>query len=240
MFLRQLAALLADGAALLVYAGLSHVLLERFQQKTPGNAVVIGLLYLVFCLSVYVLLRLPSADHSGPREPGGFAFFSAWCFAVLVPAMMAGSSGLFDQFLADHADATSVSTGLLVMVGVLAVLLFVALYPAAFWAGKAAEPLRETAGTPWLEFAALLGINLMIVLTAVQWEVTFANTEPYTDLTWRAKALIFGVVYVTFLIFLAAPRLVFLVRKPGWIAAATFLLETGWFVWRSLAGKAWQ
>ncbi len=240
MLLRQFGALAADALAVLAYAGASHLLFERFQQKAGGNAVVVGAIYLVFCLSVYVLLRLPTADHSGPREPGAFAFFSAWCFAVLVPAMIAGSSGLLDRFLAQDVNATGSPPGWIIVALTVCGFVVVSLYPLSFYLGKASDPIPDSTLTPWIEFAALLGINLMIVLTAVQWEVFFAGSEPYTGLTWRAKVLIFLVVYLVFLLFVAAPRMVFLERNPGWFAAVTFLAETAWFVWSSMAGKAWD
>lgn len=240
MLLRQFGALAADALAILAYAGASHFLFERFQQRAAGNAVVVGAIYLLFCLSVYVLLRLPTADHSGPREPGTFALISAWCFAVLVPAMIAGSSGVLDRVLATDSIATGSPQNWMIVALTVVGLLVVTLYPLSFYLGKASDPLPESAHTAWIEFAALLGVNLMIVLTAVQWEVFFAGSEPYTGLTWRAKVLIFLVIYLVFLLFVAAPRMVFLERNPGWFAAATFLAETAWFVWSSMAGKAWD
>lgn len=235
---RQIFALVADALSVALYGYASRFLLDRLQQKGVGNAVLIGLLYLLFCASVYLLMRMPPTGAPRDPEPGIFAFATAWCFAVLVAAMIGGAGGLggwLDRLPGGGASLSAWLVLSLVVVG----FVIVSAYPLALWAGLSEAPLAAGRSAQAIELLALVGVNLMIVLTAVQWEAFFGPSEPYTGLTWRAKALIFTLFWLVFLIFVSAPRLVFLVRRPGWPAAVTFLFGTGYFVWRSLSRSAW-
>ena len=53
-------------------------------------------------------------------------------------------------------------------------------------------------------------------------------------------ALIFVMVWIFYLLFLSAPRLLLLGLNPKAIAWASFLLSSGYFVWQSLARSAWR
>ena len=87
---------------------------------------------------------------------------------------------------------------------------------------------------------SLLGVNVMILTTVGFWSAYFADTEPYVGLAMGGKILIFIMAYIFFMLFFAAPRMLFLLKRPGTAGVATFILQTGFYVWQLLSGTAWD
>jgi hypothetical protein len=90
-----------------------------------------------------------------------------------------------------------------------------------------------------VEYAALTGVNLMIIVTMTCWQAMFIDTEPYEDLGFGAKIIIFVAAYAFFLLFFAPPRLVYIAMKPRPSSYVTFIIQTVYYVWQLLAGTAW-
>jgi hypothetical protein len=87
---------------------------------------------------------------------------------------------------------------------------------------------------------ALLGVNLMIIISMAQWEVAFQAESPYEGLGMGAKIMIFAAVYLFFLIFYGAPRFMFYKANPSLLAVGTFFAQTAFYLWRFLDGSAWK
>ena len=90
-----------------------------------------------------------------------------------------------------------------------------------------------------IEFFALLGVNAMILTTVGFWHAYFSDIEPYEGLAMGAKVLIFLLTYIFFMLFFAAPRMLFLLKRPSAVGIATFIVQTGFYIWRLLSGTAW-
>ncbi|MCJ7680837.1 MAG: hypothetical protein MUP70_08945, partial [Candidatus Aminicenantes bacterium] len=102
------------------------------------------------------------------------------------------------------------------------------------------SPSKGTFSTWMKELFALLGVNVMILITVGFWHSYFSVVEPYTDLAAGGKILIFLLTYVFFLLFFAAPRMLFLLKRPGVAGVVSFVLQTGYYVWHLLSGTAWN
>ncbi len=207
-------------------------LTERPQERAVSNATLITAVYLLFCLAVFLIRKLPGGAVSvHPLVVIGGVFF-----AFLVAFMADDASGGFVDL---EVDLDSLSGSIGVFIGVTAFFVLIFLYPAILW--MEIEPWTAFQGVPaaLVRFLSLTAINVMIILSVAHWQVYFGDVEPYENLTWRAKLIIFLVTYAFFLLFYAPPRLIYLTKNPSLIAVGTFLLQTGYYVWNSLARRAW-
>lgn len=233
--LRMEPAVLLPVAADALGVGLYTLVLPRLvvalQRPSLLNAFLIGAVYLLFCGAVYLLRRQP--PRSAPAHQGLMAALGV-TFSLFVTYMMADSAGFFAN-LEGLDPNPGVGAMVAIMVGAVLWLALIALYPTVL---TLSVP-QDVAATPGRHFLSLVGVNVMIVVTAAYWQVLFSGTEPYDDLAVGGKVLVFLVVYLFFLLFFAAPRLLAFLKKPTHVALLSFLLQTGYYVWRSLSQSAW-
>ena len=238
MAFRQLAGanafipVLADLSGVLLYLLLLPRLVSAFSQPSIASALFIILVYLSFCGSVYLLRRQPPSV--APRYQDLLAS-TGLLFSLFVGYMVAESAGFFANVGELDSDPGPVAILAVLISGALwLALLF--LYPLLL-----SLPIAPAEATTQAQsLLALLGVNLMILVTAAYWQATFADVEPYDDLTAGGKLLIFLAVYLFFLLFFAAPRALILLRSPASLPLISFLLQTGYYVWNSLSGNAWS
>ena len=233
------APVIADLTGLFLYWTLVPILSSRFQQKSAVNALIIGGVYLLFCVAVYAARRLEGPAEGAYIQPGGFLVFLAVFFGIFVSYMMADAAGVFDNLDAlDPSLSTAASAGLLV--GMILWLGLVFLYAGILLADiKPTIPQASTAFF-WVELVALLGINLMVMVTVAQWEAIFADTVPYEGLGLGAKLLIFAATFAFFMLFYAPPRMLFLYKGQQPVGILTFLVQMTYIVWGTLNRVAWR
>lgn len=226
-----LAPVAADVLSVALYLLVLPRLVTVLQRPGLLNALLIGGVYLLFCGAVYLLRRQPPAAATGHR---GILAALGVTFSLFVTYMMADSAGFFANV--EQLDPTP-GVGMMAAItgGAVVWLALVALYPVLL----SVEVAPVGAGTAGRHFLSLLGVNLMILVTAAYWQVFFAGTEPYEGLGPGGKALIFLVVYLFFLLFFAAPRTLAFLKRPTLAALASFLLQTAFYVWDSVSGSAW-
>lgn len=236
----RIAPVLADLIGLVLFWALVPRLTTRFQQKATVNALIIGGVFLLFCVAVVFVRRLQGETEGAYIDPGGLSVFLGLMFGILVSFMMAEATGLFENLDTMDLDANNpvVSVGILAIMLLWLVLIF--LYPGILMA-KIKPAIGQASGSyAWIELLSLLGINLMVTVTAAHWQAYFADTTPYEGLGLGAKLLIFAATFVFFLLFYAPPRLLFLnkIKHPSGIV--TFLLQLGYIVWQTLTRVAWR
>ncbi len=233
--LRMEPAVLLPVAADVLGVGLYTLVLPRlvvaFQRPALLNAFLIGGVYLLFCGAVYLLRRQP--PRAAPARRGLLAALGV-TFSLLVTYMMAESAGFFANVerLDPNPGAGAVAA---ITVGAVLWLGLLALYPAVL---TISVP-QDVAATAGRHFLSLVGVNVMIVVTVAYWQVLFSGTEPYEDLAVGGKVLVFLVVYLFFLLFFAAPRLLAFLKEPTRVALLSFLLQTGYYVGHSVSQSAW-
>ncbi len=234
----------ADLLALMLYLTGLPWLVARFQTGAAGNLLLLIVSYSLFCGAVY-LLRVSAFQHD-PRSKTCSPMMVFWSvfFSLMILHAMTDLSGLL-AFLVDtpldEMDAIMEGAWAMAMtLGVLAgAVVVVALYPLSLLFRTTRLWSADSVTEVSIQAAALLGINLMILVTMAHWEVAYRADEPYRDLALGGKILIFLVVYAFFLLFYGMPRMLFFQANPSKMAVAVFILQTGYFVWSFLDGSAW-
>ena len=225
--LRPLLPLLADGAALLALLVWLPALSQRLQSPSGWNALLLVLLYVLFCLGVYLirkLLPVPGTRWSPPawlvdrrlRAASGFVF------ALLMATTLAYQLGFFESIFA-------VSAGLLEEGSTSA--LFV--YAPGAWLGFSAFvvlvlafPVNSTIAPEdsrfsWVALIALLCTDAMLIFSAAQARAMLLGLG-LPDSIWFTAA-----VLVAFLASYLPARALYLKRQPylsGWLSFAVLLL----------------
>lgn len=226
-----------DLMSVVLYSALLPLLVSRFQQKSMINPLIIGIVYLLFCLSVYIMRRVePGSGDSFSIDSMAVLGFLGAAFGMFLTYMAVESGGILDNLEID-LESGAASFGL--MVGSFLWLGLVFLYAGILLIEIKPSIANGSVQAMWLELFSLIGVNLMIIVTAAYWDSYFIGTEPYDAVTVGSKILIFIVTFAFFLFFFAPPRMLFLVRNPGLGAIASFLLQTGYYVWGTLSRHAW-
>ncbi len=237
---RHLFPLAADLGSLFLYAWVLPRLTQRLQEKTIWNWVLFVGVYGIFCFSVYLIRSMDGGSRSDDQTLRAVFAFLAVGFCVFFSVMMADSAGILERVDALGPTLDTVGKNVGVMIAVLLWLVFVFLYPALVFMEIEPSFVRTGLQAHILRFVSLFGVNLMIVFSVAHWEVFFADAEPAEGLALGGKILLFTVVFAFFLLFYASPRLLYLTRNPSLVSALSFLLHTGYYVWRLMDGKAWQ
>lgn len=226
-----------DLISVVLYSAMLPLLVSRFQQKSAVNSLIIGVVYLLFCLSVYIMRRVePGSGDSFSIDSMAVLGFLGAAFGMFLTYMAVESGGILDNLEID-LESGAASFGLMLVSILWLGLVF--LYAGILLIDIQPTISRGTVSAMWLELFSLIGVNLMIILTAAFWETIFIGTEPYDTVTIGGKILIFIVTFAFFLFFFAPPRMLFLTRNPSLGAIASFLLQTGYYVWGSLSRNAW-
>jgi hypothetical protein len=161
-------------------------------------------------------------------------------FSIFVSFMMADAAGLFDNLDTMDLDANNPVVSLGAVGGVLIWIAWIFVYPGILMANIKPTIGLASSSCPWIELISLLGINLMVIVTAAHWRAYFADTTPYEGLGLGAKLLIFAATFAFFLLFYAPPRLLFLSKVRHASGIVTFLLQLGYIVWDTLTRVAWR
>ncbi len=221
----------ADLLALALYIWLLPKLTARLQEREVGNAALVTAIYLFFCLGVFLIRKLPGG--AGTVHP--VLVIGGVFFAFLVAFMADDSSGGFANL---EVDLDSLSGSMRMFLAVTAFFALIFLYPAILWIDVEPGNFQGVAAA-LIRFFGLIAINVMIILSIAHWQAYFGDVQPYENLSWAAKLVIFLVTYAFFLLFYASPRLIYLIKNPSWVAVGTFLLQTGYYIWNSLVRRAW-
>jgi hypothetical protein len=233
------APIVADVLAVILYLILLPRLTACFRNKSLFTGVLVGIIYLVYCLSVLIIRKLPGpvGQKTGARK-GWMGFFGV-TFGIFVTFMMAESAGFFEML--DNVSGTTQSkTALIALGGMLLWLILAFLYLIVLIVDiKPVSKTTKFADWP-VELFALLGVNAMILTTVGFWQAYFSDVEPYEGLAVGGKILIFLLTYIFFMLFFAAPRMTFLLKKPSAAGAVTFIFQIGYYVWHLLSGTAWK
>jgi len=228
---------LIDGVFVLAFHLAVPALALRFSRPGAGNALLIAGGYLAVCIAAFVVKRLgPGEKPSSLSKSGGLAGAAGLFFGFFVLFMADHTSG-FSASLTTAGDSQGAIATALIAIGGIAVALAL---PIILFL----DPKRSIkVGTVRFQLAhavALVLVNTMVIFLLAFWRVYFeTDAEPYEELTMRAKILIFVFVYIFYLIFLSAPRLVLLSLDFRGPALASYLISSGYFVWHSLAHAAW-
>jgi len=233
------APVIADVMAVILYLIFLPHLTAFFLKKSLLNGVLVGLVYLIFCVSVVIVRKLPSpVDQKSGYRKGWMGFFGI-NFGIFVTFIMAETAGFFE--LLDNTSGTiEGKTAAAVLGGMILWLVVAFLYMIVLIVDiKPTLPKRNFSN--WMkELFALLSVNAMILTTVGFWNAYFFYTEPYDGLAIGGKILIFLLTYIFFMLFFAPPRMLFLLKKPGAAGLVTFILQTGYYVWHLLSGTAWN
>lgn len=226
-------AVVADILALAVYWQARPWIHTQFEQRSSVNTLLILLLYLAFC-SCILLIRKFNPRPTSPGSRGALGMLGVF-YGFMLTFMALDTGGFFEDPDRLMFDLDTLTGSLGLTVGVILYIALVFLYPIILVADIRPAAVRN----PSMEFLSLAGVNLMIMVTAVHWEVYFADTEPYESVSLGGKLLIFFLVFVFFLLFYAPPRLFLLLGNRAPLAGASFLLQCGIYVYQSLSKGAW-
>ena len=233
------APVIADVLAVILYLIFLPRLTAFFLNKSLLNGALVGVIYLIFCVSVVIVRKLPSPADQKTGYPKGWMGFFGINFGIFVTFIMAETAGFFE--LLDNMSGTiEGNTAAAVLGGVILWLILAFLYMIVLIVDiKPTLPKRKFSN--WIiELFALLSVNAMILITVGFWNAYFFYTEPYDGLAMGGKILIFVMTYIFFMLFFAPPRMLFLLKKPGVAGLVTFILQTGYYVWHLLSGTAWN
>jgi len=233
------APVVADVLAVILYLIFLPRLIAFFLNKSWRNGVLVTLVYLIFCASVVVFRKLPNPDDKKTVYRKGWLGFFGLTFGIFVTFMVAETAGLFEM-LDNVSGAVESRTALAVLGGMILWLIMAFLYLIVLYVKVNPSQPKKTLSTWMIELFALLGVNAMILITVGFWHSYFYDIEPYDGLALGGKVLIFLLTYIFFMLFFAAPRMLFLLKKPSAIAIVTFIVQTGFYIWRLLSGTAWN
>lgn len=232
------APVIADVLAVFVYLIFLPCLIDFFLNKSWLNGALVGAVYLIFCTSVVIIRKLPRpADQKASSSKGWMGFFGL-TFGIFVTFIVAETAGLFDK-LDNVSGVIETKTALVVLGGMILWLIAAFLYMTVLLVKIKSSLPAKTLSTWMSELFALLGVNAMILTTVGFWHAYFSDIEPYDGLAMGGKILIFLLAYIFFMLFFAAPRMLFLMKKPSAVGIVTFMVQTGFYIWQLLAGSAW-
>ena len=132
---------LADLIGLVLFWALVPRLTTRFQQKTAVNALIIGGVFLLFCLAVFFVRRLQGETEGAYIDPGGLSVFLGVMFGIFVSFMMAEAAGVFDNLDTMDLDTNNPAVSVGILAVMLAWLVLIFLYPGILMARKIANAL---------------------------------------------------------------------------------------------------
>ncbi len=237
--------ILADVAGVILYLLMLPWLVQQFKTHSISNGIMITVFYIVFCASVY-LLRVSISVNSPDSQPSkALLVFWSFFFSIMVFYMIFEFTGtlrfITDTSFAEQNEMMAGSRGTIIastaLVGFFVILL---LYPVTMILKTRPLWSPDSMADVSIQALALLGVNLMIIVSMAQWEVAFQAESPYEGLGMGAKILIFGAVYLFFLVFYGSPRFAFYKANPSLLAVGTFIGQTGFYVWRFLDGSTWK
>ena len=227
---------LVDVLFVVLYSRIVGYLVERFQHKALANALLIGGVYLLLCVVVFLFKKVASPAASGPLPSAGALIgVQAACFAFFALFMAADTAGFF-TYLQAAPDASSNTALMVTVLGAMALALA---YVAVLAVDVRATVALRPAAYALVEAGSLVVINAMILCIVAFWQVYFADVTPYENLAVGGKVLVFLGVYIFYLLFVSSPRVVLLARDFALLTVLSFLLSSAYYVWTSLARTAW-
>lgn len=233
----SLVPVIIDGAFIVAFHLAVPALALRFGHQDPGNALLIGVGYTAVCVAAFLLKRLGQGEKSSSfSESGGLAGTTGMFFGFFVLFMADQTSG-FSSSVTTSGDGQGTVIPTLIAIGGIALALA---FPIILFLKPGHHIKTGTTRYHLSHAVALVLVNTMVLLLLAFWRAYFeADPEPYEDLTMRAKILIFVFVYIVYLLFLSAPRLLLLSLDFRAPALASFLISSAYFVWNSLSRAAW-
>jgi hypothetical protein len=233
------APVLADVVTVVLYLLFLPHITAFFTHKSLFKGAVIGLIYLIFCGSVVIIRKLPDPfDRKAGYNRGWMGFFGLF-FGIFVTYIVADAAGFF-EWLDGVSGTLEGKASAAVLGGMILWLILAFLYLVILLVDIRPGPADKTTSAWISELLALLGVNAMILTTVGFWSANFSDIEPYVGLAVGGKILIFLLTYIFFMLFFAAPRMLFLLKRPGATGVVTFILQTGFYVWHLLSGTAWN
>ncbi|MGB3714008.1 MAG: hypothetical protein WA996_06225 [Candidatus Promineifilaceae bacterium] len=238
--LERFAPIIVDIGAILFFIVTIPVLVDRFADKSIVNAFIIGVVYLLFCASVFLLKRLEREEGSEAWRSGSTLAVLGIFFGIMVGYLVIESTGFFEWLdTTEDPYLSSPTQSVLVLFGVMLWLVVVFLYAVVLAIDIKPTIPEGTRQHTLSEYVGLAGVNLMIIVAMASWGAMFIEAEPYQDIGFGAKIIIFVAAYAFFLLFFAPPRLVYIAMKPRPASYVSFIIQTVYYVWALLAGTAW-
>lgn len=209
--------LAADGMAMLLL-GLLQPLAQRLQQPSGLNVVALGGGYVLLCLGVYVIRKLEAVQAVswfGARVRGALGVL----FGLAMMTAIAWQLGFFSVALTvDPMELGEGEAAAFFVFAPSAWLGLSLLYVIVLAFNVTPTVHQGAASYPWLALAALLGVNVMLLLSTAQLRALATEAVINNRLLWFAAS------YVGLLLLFAPPRLLYLLRHPRLSAVVTFLI----------------
>ncbi len=223
--------LLADLLAGLLLATFTPWLAQRLSRTNGGNALLLTVAYVLFCVAVALLRRLEGGprqiDLGRVRRP---LIGLAVLFVLFVTFSIVDSWGfltsvrLINNELMNEAEAT---TYLLVP----AAWFGPALVYVLILTGSTRATLRPGSRRFWLAAClGLIGISLMLAVWQGYWLASWARWQP-----GGPPALLFLLLFGLFLLLYTPPRLLYVARYPHALSTLTYLLLLAFLAWQVVA-----
>ena len=233
--IRRLIPFLAD----LMGVGLAFLLLpvltDRFQELAFVNSIILGLVFLLFCLAVYALKKLAPVVPANEPRPAGLLLQKRSLtvlgvfFALIFTLAVAYAVGFLDsvigvnRFLLDEPAVT----------------IYLLLTPASWFGLSLIYMLllsSETEQTvqpgsaryPLFSLLGLIGVNLMAVAFTAVWGAFWMRFD-----TPAGIYLLFLVIFLLYVLLFSPPRLLYQTKqsRPWWLGLLTFVPFLLYMAW---------
>ena len=223
-----IAAVLADALAILLSFWLMPWLAGRLGAVGMTNACLMLVLYLAFCLAVYLLRRTGAV--SARTSPGTWATILSLCCGLLATYMVLSASGFSPASVA-ALDFSSLSDSIIAIAGLAGSLIVVSLYMFVLIVPVRPEPDDETGPSLGARLLALLVTNLMLIGTFAFWQARLGSVGTSLTLSGLEQGMAFAGVYAVVALLFSGPRLLLARGGAGPVPLVTFLLQTAFYVW---------
>lgn len=224
---------IADGLTLIVLFKVINPFADRLAQISGLNALILVLLYILFCIGVYLIRKLKPGDTILGRQPPAylldrrFRAFLAFLFGLLMVTTLAYQLGYFAaiQSARSALDEGSSSSLFVYMPGALLGFSMLYIFILAF---PVVEKLEEGSWkTITWTFCGLLFTNSLLVFSVAQARVIAS------EINWGNNLLMLVASSIILAVSFAPPRILLQTKYPykmGLLSFAILLIFCSWFV----------
>lgn len=207
---------LADLTGVALYFLLGPWLTKQFGQGTIVNSLLIGLVFVLFCVAVYGLRKLEPdlpLSATGRNIWGGLAVI----FSLFISIVTAYTVGFLDSTINLNRQILDEPSATLYLLITPASWFGLALIYVLVLSSPMSATLRpDTPRYPLVTYFSLLGINLMAVLTTAFWQALWNRFAP-------AGAFFIPLLLLALLLY-GPPRLILWQKQGHWLSLLSFFL----------------